>query len=496
VVDVSSMVDRPESARPGPQPRQVVGFCQPPSDFLGIPHVQLHDRADRRARSAPALRSTVRRLTSGEFARAGFVTYVFAAGGLLANLVTGVMTARLLGPEGRGIVVALASGVQLCGFVFAAGVAQSLAYFAVREPPLAARLLGGWAIALAPFALLGVACAELLLPLIFAGEPSAVAIGRWFALAVVLIVALELSYGVLLARNDYLGFNLVRLGQPTLTALGYVLLWSLGAFTVAGALASLAVATAIVAAFGIARGGRRLGIARPDLGLVRRSLWFGVRAQGSTVAASVNARLDVAVLPAFASAGAVGLYSVATNVSLIVYQLASTFAAIVLPVTASDTAERSRRKVLIGTLGTIAVCGALGAVLAIAGEPLLGLVYGAQFRAAIDPLRLLVPGAVLFAAASVVASGLAGAGRPFTATFGYGVGAIVMVGGLALFVPAGGTTAAAIVSSVSYAVVFLALLGAYRRVAQAAVGGGVSPLEPAAESASARTRTPAHGRPR
>ena len=44
------------------------------------------------------------------------------------------------------------------------------------------------------------------------------------------------------------------------------------------------------------------------------TLWYGVRGQGVSSRANVNARLDLVMLPAFVAATSVGLYSVATNV--------------------------------------------------------------------------------------------------------------------------------------------------------------------------------------
>ncbi len=182
-----------------------------------------------------------------------------------------------------------------------------------------------------------------------------------------------------------------------------------------------------------------------------------------TLAANVNARLDLVMLPAFVAAAGVGLYSVATNVSLSVYQFASTFAGLVLPAAARDP-ERGPLKVIGALYLTLAIAGVLALVLALVARPLLGAVYGDDFRDAAEPLRLILPGAVLFAASSIVGAGLYAAGRPFTATLAQLAGMVVTVAGLAIFLRSGGITAAAIVSSVSYATVFVATLVAYKRV--------------------------------
>jgi O-antigen/teichoic acid export membrane protein len=110
----------------------------------------------------------------------------------------------------------------------------------------------------------------------------------------------------------------------------------------------------------------------------------------------------------------------------------------------------------------VAVTVAVG--LLVFARPLLGFVYGDSFEGAATSLRLLLPGAVLFAGSSIISAGVYAAGRPFTATVPQLLGMAVTVIGLFAFLGSGGVTAAAIVSSASYTVVFLTTLVAYRAV--------------------------------
>ena len=70
----------------------------------------------------------------------------------MANLATGIITARALGPDGRGVAIALATVVQLGGFLFALGVAQSLSYLIARRPQDGPSLLTTWILMLIPMA--------------------------------------------------------------------------------------------------------------------------------------------------------------------------------------------------------------------------------------------------------------------------------------------------------------------------------------------------------
>jgi O-antigen/teichoic acid export membrane protein len=406
----------------------------------------------------------VRRLASRRLVRAGLVTYLFAGLTLVANLTTGVVMARALGPDGRGVAVALVTVTQLAGYLFAMGAGQSLSYYIARRPQDGPRLFTTWVLMLLPLTLGAIALCQALLTTIFATDgEQAISIGRWFVWIIALGVGLELAYGLLLGAEDFLVYNVLRFAQPMLVALSFPALWWLDALTVESALIVVAAAAGVVLAVAIARAAQRVGVGRPDLRLGMTTLWYGVRGQGVTVAANVNARLDVAMLPAFVVPASVGLYSVATNVSLIVYQLSSTFAGLLLPAAARDPG-RGQLKVVGSLYATLVIAGVLALGLAVLARPLLGIVYGDDFRDAAEPLRLLLPGAVLFAGSTIASAGLYAAERPFTATMAQLIGVAVTVVGLLAFLRTGGITAAALVSSASYATVFVATLVAYRRV--------------------------------
>jgi O-antigen/teichoic acid export membrane protein len=407
----------------------------------------------------------LRRLLSRGLVRAGIVTYAFSALTLVANLVTGIVTARALGPDGRGIAVALVTVTQLAGFFFAMGVAQSLSYFIARRPEDGPALLTTWTLMLIPLTAVAVGISQLLLPTIFAEDGGqAIDLGRWFMFTIVLVVGLELTYGLLLGTQDFFVYNTLRFAQPALVAVAYVVLWSTDDLTVRVALISATIATSLVMIVALVRAVSRIGIGRPDARLGLTTLWYGARGQGSTVAANVNARLDVAMLPAFVAAASVGLYSVATNVSLIVYTLANTFAGLVVPAAASDS-DRAPIKVVGSLWASVAVAAVLAICLALLARPLLGLVYGDDFRGAADPLLLILPGAVLFAGSSILNAGIYAAGYPFTSTLTQVAGMVVTVVGLFVFLRTGGITAAALVSTASYSTVFVTSLSAYQRVA-------------------------------
>jgi antigen flippase len=407
----------------------------------------------------------LRGFLSRPLVRAGLAGYVFTALILAVNLLTGIVTARALGPDGRGVTTAIVMVTQMAGVVAALGAGTALSYFAARAPESAAQLMSTWALVLLPMAVLALVGSELLLPTLFgAQDHHTLWLGRIFLFNIALVLWGSLNNGLLLGLHDFFVFNGLRFLQPALHAAVMLVLWLAGALTVELALITWTVTQGVVLAIGTVRLLRRVGVARPDLGLARRSVAYGIRAHGDALAGSLNTRLDLVILPAYVAATGLGLYSIAANLSLIINQLAGSLSTIILPAAARDQAG-GPRKIVLSLQATLALATVGALVLFVAAELLLRVIYGEAFTHATDTLRILLPGTVLYAGSTVLAAGLHGAGYPLRATLGQVAGGVVTVAGLIAFVPSGGINAAAAVSTTAYATVFVLNLVAYRRTA-------------------------------
>lgn len=409
------------------------------------------------------IRSLARRLAAPGLVRDSGLTFVLYGLTLMVNLLTGVLIARTLGADGRGALTAIITVPQMLAFIFAIGVSQAVAYRLAREPSAGGRLLTTWTVILLPLAALALAVGFLLLPVLLGAQSEHThALAQLFLVTVVLGLADELTSGFLLGDHDFLFFNLRRLAQPTLMGIGFLALWGADRLTVDSALAVTAAALVLTSAAGIVR---ILSRHRPRPGsqaLGREQIWYGVRAYTSGLGQTVNARLDLLIMPAILTASAVGSYSVATNLAFIVATLGGTLAQIVLPAAARQGAGGTRT-VILSLYATLGVSVAMAAVLAAAAEIGVRTIYGPEFADSVLPLRILLPGCVLFAAAAVLWSGLNAANRPFTAAAAQVGGIVVTIVGLLIFLRSGGIVAAAIISTVSYALVFAASAFLYRR---------------------------------
>ncbi|MDQ3432861.1 MAG: oligosaccharide flippase family protein [Actinomycetota bacterium] len=426
----------------------------------------------------------IRGLLARRLVRDVALSYVFTGATMVVSLVSGIIVVRLLGLDGRGEVAAILAVTQVATWIFAMGCKEAASFHLARHPDQGGVLIGSWLVLLIPFAVLGVAVSVAVLPVALAAQrEEVVVLAQLFVTTIVLALALELLNGAILGDHRFVLWNWLRFAQPAGVAVLYVVLWRLDVLTVSSALiANAAMLVILVFAAGL-WALRRYGRPRAEVQLARSTLWYGLRVHGSMVAGTVNARLDLAIIPALVGATSVGLYSVATNVATIVTMLSGTIVALVLPA-AARRAERGAVTVVASMYVALGV-GVLGAVVvALVADVMLKLLYGVEAVAAAQPLRVLLVGSVLLMPGLVLCQGLSAANRPLTSTIPQITGSVVTVVGLWFFLRDGGILAAAWVTTAAYAVVLAMALVLYRRVA----GLSWRALLPAQSLAALRSR--------
>jgi O-antigen/teichoic acid export membrane protein len=417
--------------------------------------------------SSPSLPARIRTLLARESIRRRIIAPVaFDAAFVATTLVTGIAVARALGATGRGEVIAVLTVAQTAGWLFGMGASEAVGYRLAKEPDAGPRLIGTWLVACIPLTVAAVVACEIALPALFGAQTNhAMDLARIYVLYIPLIFVQGIFSGVLIGDEDFLYFNVSRLLNPALTAVGYLGLLAVGAFTVEAALIVNALAGIGSLAVAAVRSLSRHGIGRFDVVLLRETVWYGFKAHAGNVAGIINARLDLLIIPAFLSAANVGLYSVAGTSTSIVSTLTGTIAVFLLPV-AARRGTSSARTVILTFQAVFAIGVILAIPLAILAHPILNLIYGSEFEPAVTCMRILLPGSIFFAAAGVLDSGLLAANRPFLASLAALPAAVFTVGGLIIFLQSGGIEAAAIVTSVAYTLSLAFTIGLYRHVAR------------------------------
>ena len=402
---------------------------------------------------------------------AGAPTFAASLLSLGAGLATTVLVARALGPGGKGeydlAMTTAALGQMALGLSLPVGVTYVIARNAAASGVLVRRL-AGWAPVQGAI-MAGALFAWFNRP----GRPEdtgAVDVAVIAALSMLVAVSSVAGYlrAVLLGRQRIIEVNRADvLGRVAIPA---IMVGLLGAWLALGEdPAAVLFVWAAVAASGVAtvylwtlvRGELAASAAGPSA--MPTVLRFSLATHMSNVVQFLNYRLDVFIVTALLGTAALGLYALAVSVAQLLWLISVAASVVLFPRVASNTetsADTAARTAQVARVVlTISVLGAGG--LALGGPLLVRTLYGNEFAGAISPLLLLLPGIAVFSLPNVLASYIAGVGRPRLNLYvALAALAVTIALDLAL-IPAMGIDGAAIASTASYAVSAVLTIGLF-----------------------------------
>jgi enterobacterial common antigen flippase len=406
--------------------------------------------------------ATAERVT--HLGRSYALTLAGSGGVLVLTVYTGALSARLLAPDGRGVVGAIAAWAMLASFLGAMGVRDGMTWQEARNGSLAPVILTSTLVTTLVLSVLTFGITQILVPIGFRAQSDTVIFYARVAMLWVLPYMFYTALGsVFGARQRFAAITAMRVAQPLLYAVGLTIAWSVGRAGIPEVLALQALSFALPAVVAAAVLVAESGLGGFDAAVTRRSAAYGIRAYGGTIGTLANSRLDLLVIPAVLLAADIGLYVVAISAASMIVGLFGSLHLVVFP--AAARRDEAHRIVLIQRAVRLVVTASVlsAIVLGFAAPWLVTTLYGSDFAGAVAPLRLLLPGVCCWAAASVMTSGLKALGQPGAASAAQFIGVGVTVVGLVVLLPPLGIAGAAITSTASYATVFALLMLLFAR---------------------------------
>jgi len=388
----------------------------------------------------------MRFLTGGIF---NFFTRVLLAG---LNLVTGILLARMLSLEDRGLysLVALVMSILFLAGNF--GLSTSTVYYAAKKETNRGKLLANSFIAslVLPLAL-GV--------LFFLAAPlfSKFLSGMSDKYLLLSLSALPFYFfyimftGLLLGTNRIKEYNFVRMFESVaLLVFVFIALYLIGAGlrgAVLGWWLSVFFAGLLSVILVFSKVKFKLKFYPVEF---KKTLKYGFKSYFANLSQFFNYRLDMFLVSLFTGWAGVGVYAVAVSLGEILWFLPNSVASLLLPKTsATSVKERNNFTPVVSRISfTITVL--ISILLFAFSGPLVKLLFGAKFIPSIVPLLILIPGTLIFSLQTILASDIAGRGKPEYNTYiSFGGLLITIVLDLVL-IPAYGVSGAAWASTVSY----------------------------------------------
>jgi O-antigen/teichoic acid export membrane protein len=391
------------------------------------------------------------------------VTIIFFANAftLLSGVITSLLTAWALGPEGRGDLAVVVLWPNVVALLVGIGLPQAHRYYLARQPETFSQLFSNALLFTVVMGAVAYGAAELIVPkLIGVRRPEVMWLVRIYLINIPLALLYDLMAGFLEGAREFKCAALARVIFFGIQSVAYLLLWLTEHLSVRNAAYTMIVAqlinslTALIGVWYVLRPRWQ-----PGWGAWKMAMGYGLRYHPGVVTAFTTLRLDQLMLGGMASSVEIGLYFIAVRLSEITTVLASSVADVLMPeVAASKQIEASVQLLTKSLRQTIYIYGLVLIPLLLGAPLLLQVVYGAEFLAASGTLRLLLLASLIWSAGAIVISGLNGLGYPGLSTLARLASAIVTVFALLYWLPRYGIVGAALSSLLGYSVMLVVAL--------------------------------------
>jgi O-antigen/teichoic acid export membrane protein len=334
---------------------------------------------------------------------------------MLLGIITTILVARVLGPSGKGLFTLALTVASTLVIVTHASIATANAHFTGKFPHDRAALVGNSIfLAIVWGGILTLGCALFLGDLRVSYYPT-IDDRLWGMILVALIPLLMLEYmsGLVLGFNAIRRLSMTLLCKELFLLFGIAVLIWISAATPYSAVAVWTLAICAAAAMMLIHALVELGEApRIDYTVFKRMLSFSLQSHSANLFSTLKLRFDPILLALFLTPADVGYYSIATAVVAGLWYLPAAVGQVVLPYVSGkgDTASKQLTPLVTRISFTIVILIAI--LLAIFGRWIIVLLPGEAFLPAYIPLVMLLPGAVVYSLAKVLANDLLGRGMP------------------------------------------------------------------------------------
>jgi O-antigen/teichoic acid export membrane protein len=368
-------------------------------------------------------------------------------GNQLMLIGSGVIFARLLGPEDRGYLALLGLWPAILWQLGSLGLPVSASYFIAQSPDRALAVVGR----LARFASVQVVVLVLIHAAVILwflkGRPSYLYPAAWISLGTIpLSLTRQYLVGVLQGQRRFTQFNIVRFLPSAFSAAGAVVMWLTGSRSLWAANLVLVVAAAmsLVFAAALAVGGLRTARSTEGLASFRQMLTFGLQSLPSSSYPVETFRLDQLFAGLALSPTALGIYVVAGSFSNLPRFAAQSIGLVSYPNVAAQT-NRSHQRTSVWQFFWITAGLLVPMVLILIGlmKWLVPLFFGNQFQAAIPVAQVLLLAGIFLGVRRAWFEGLRGAGFPLIGTISEATSWLVLIPAMFAFASIAGVVGVA-----------------------------------------------------
>jgi O-antigen/teichoic acid export membrane protein len=380
------------------------------------------------------------------------------------GLTVSIITARLIGPEGNGIIAGLNVYPSLFMAIGSLGIRQSTAYFLGKGIYTAKQIK----IAITQiWVLTSFVSLVVCFMLIFYFSNFGSYLNLVFFALIPIPFSLFNTYnsGIFLGSNDIKTFNKINWIPSLIAMLGTILFVLFLKWDVKGAMIS-SVLGVLVMFFVLLFKNKFFNFFsfRFDWNIIKQMLSLGFVYASALFAINLNYRIDIILLDKLSNTYELGIYSKGAAITQYLWQIPILLSTVVFSrsaVSKNNIAFSIKVAQLLRV--SLVIVGVVSIFLILLSEKIILGMYGEQFKESIAVLNYLLPGVVILTFFKVMNMDLAGQGKPWVSIKAMLPALIINIVINLILIPKFGAKGAAIASTVSYGIAGILFLFFYSK---------------------------------
>ncbi|QDG51683.1 hypothetical protein FIV42_13260 [Persicimonas caeni] len=368
------------------------------------------------------------------------------------GLVSGILTARLLAPAGKGELTAALLWPGLFQTFANFGMRHAVVYFSGRRSDQIGALAAGiTALSLVMGGIAGLIGVLVIPSIIDDYSPSTLlatqVLFAWLPFAILGGNALAILQG----QGRFQPWNILRVFRQVFYVGSIVALWVVDLVHVHYVVYAYLIADILVTTGAVSVVARSIERFEFDVGLLKELLWYGSRNFLASMAGQANYQLDQAIISALLAPRLLGLYKVAVSSSQFVKLMSMGFQRVIISDVARSNSDAEGHEKIRRSLKTASPFLILSSVLiALAMPLLLPLMFGQEYAPAVPAAQIMCLASAVFGMKQILYNGARGQGRPQIPLYCEFMALAVTAAGLYVLLPMLEIKGAAITSLLAY----------------------------------------------
>ncbi|WP_034998652.1 oligosaccharide flippase family protein [Beijerinckia mobilis] len=385
---------------------------------------------------------------------------------LATNLLTGMLTAWVLEPTGRGIQTALGIGVfaliGICDF----GLHMSLIYNIKADPDNKAHYFGsalllGW---ISGFT--GIGIGWIIMPYFLRNfDEHTIHVAQMLMFFVPVGVTSSILIGVLESHNEFNFVSITGVVNCIFTLILLLIFWLTGSLSPVTASSSYLIPTVLIAFILFLRVRPILLPASPFHWIpLKRMFFYGARFFGIDFIGTISGYLDQFIMIRFLDAHAIGIYTIALSAAGVLSVIPTSISTVLFPSVAGRPKETINDIVGVTARLTSVVTSSAALFLGLFAPYILSIFYGPKFEESVTAFRILLGAGIISHTSRIFYQIYSASGRPEIVTYFEAICLLAVVIFMVTLIPQFGPNGSAMAIFLTAVIRLILVLGGLRGI--------------------------------